>query len=196
MRERQVNMIIGAPGHGKSTEMMNIIKAYPDKNVLIWKNFLNIDDPAFKSIPEKQYIKYTGGRAKMKSNDMSIAGKNEKQKYKNFMQGVIDHYRNGMLIVDDASNYEKYTTSDEFNNLIMMRRHIGVDVFYIYHGFTLFPIPMLPYVNNIILFHTADNFSYKGAKLPQMEKLQAAQERIAAQVAKGNKYYHEVIKLS
>lgn len=189
-------MIIGAPGHGKSTKMMDIIKRYPDANVLLWKMFLNIGDPAFKTIPEKQYAKYTGGRAKISSNDTTIAGKNERLKYKTFMQGIIDHYRNGMLVVDDASNYEKYTTSDEFNNLIMMRRHMGVDVFYIYHGFTLFPIAMLPYVNNIILFHTTDNFSYKGAKLPEMEKLLAAKNRIAAQVAKGNKYYHEVIKLS
>lgn len=196
MRERQVNIIIGSPGYGKSTAAANIIKQYKDENVLLFKMFLNIADPAFKFIPEKAFANYTGGRAKIADNDATLIGRNPREKYLFFIRSVLKKYRNGMLLVDDASTYERYTTSDEFNDLIMMRRHIGVDVFYIYHAFSVLPIAMLPYVNNVILFHTTDNFQYKAAKLPEMKRLQEAKERIAQKVANGNKYYNEVIKLS
>ncbi len=197
MRERQVNIIVAAPGYGKSSLMAEIIKRfYKRENVLLFKKFMNINDPAFSFIPEKPFASYISGSAKFADNDATMLGKKPKEKYRFFLQAVLKSYRNGLLIVDDAGSYERYTTSDELNELVMMRRHMGVDVFYLFHSMSFLPIEMLPYTNNVIIGHTTDNFAYKAAKLPEMEKLIEAKERIAQKVASGNKYYKEVIKLS
>lgn len=187
-RERQFNIFVGAPGFGKSTFTSRIIQQSKDANAIIYKMALNIDDKAFSKFPEcKDIAKYTGGKVKI--SDLTI-------KYPKLVRLVVDKYRNGHFVVDDAGLYERDIISDELNDLVMMRRHIGVDVSLIYHGLSFLPIQQFPFINNIILFHTTDNFTYKARRLPAGEQLQAAKDRIAAQVVKGNKYYHEVIKLS
>lgn len=187
MRERQFNIIVGAPGHGKSTLTADLVRQSKDANAIIYKMALNIDDKAFAKFPVREFAKYTGGKVRISDLDV---------KYPKLIQSVIAHYRNGMLVIDDAGLYERDIISDELNHLVMMRRHVGVDVFLVYHGLSFLPIQQFPYINNIILFHTADNFSYKARRIPAGDALQAAKDRIAAQVVKGNKYYYEVIKLS
>lgn len=187
MRERQFNIIVGAPGHGKSTTAAKLFEAGKDANGIIYKMFLNIDDKAFKKYRHVPFDKYTGGKVKI--SDMDV-------KYKDFLKGVLRSFRNGHVMIDDAGNYERDIISDELNKLVSMRRHMGVDVTMIYHGLSFLPIQQFPFINHIILFHTTDNFSYKAGKLPDIKKLEKAKERIAAQVARGNKYYYEVIKLS
>lgn len=187
MRERQFNILVGAPGFGKSTKGAEIVSRTHDKNAIIYKMLLNIDDKAFAKFPHVQLKNYKGGKVKI--DDLQI-------KYSDMVKAVTRDFRNGMFVVDDAGNYERNIISEELNRLVSMRRHIGVDVLLIYHGLSFLPIQQFPFINNIILFHTTDNPSYKGGKIPEMEKLLAAKARIAAQVARGNKYYHEVIKLS
>ncbi len=187
VRERQFNILVGAPGYGKSTFANRIVQGNRDHNAIIYKNNLNIDDPAFVRIPElKDLAKYKGGKVKV--SDRTI-------KYPKLVTLINEKYRNGIFMVDDAGLYERDVISDELSDLVMMRRHMGVDVYLIYHGLSYLPIQQFPFVNNIILFHTTDAL-YKGRKLPELDRLQQAKDRIAAKVAGGNKYYHEVIKLS
>lgn len=186
-RQRQFNLVVGAPGHGKSTFIAKrMIAASPDKNAIIYKEELNIDDAAFSMFARAKFKEYKGGKVKMSSFDVD---------YKTFMKEVYAHFRNGHIVIDDGTLYERDMVTKELSDLATMRRHLGVDITVAYHGMTYLPIQQFPLVNNIILFHTTDSL-YKGRRLPGVELIQAAKDRIAAQVAKGNKYYHEVIKLS
>lgn len=159
----------------------------PEKNKLLYKHLASINDPAFADIKHIKFREYKGGPAKIDCIDIP---------YKKFLKEVADKYRNGALFVDDAVNFERNSISDEMMYLVSMRAHLGIDVMYIYHSLTGLAIDQIPFLNNVILFHTTDNFKYKGAKLPQMELIEQAKERIAKRVAGGDKYYYEVIKLA
>lgn len=184
-RQRTGNAILGAPGTGKSTYSANLIKLSKDPNALIYKAQLNIDDEAFKAFPVCDFYKYKGGKVKISNMDIP---------YKEFLRQVYENFRNGSLLIDDAGLFEKRLLSDEMLNILQMRRHMGVDVYMIYHGFTFFPIEQAAFLNNMVLFHTTDNPQYKGSKLPAFNEMMRAKQRIA-EIHKTNPHYCEVIKL-
>lgn len=186
MRERQFNGIIGAPGHGKSTYTAEKIVTRAKGNAIIYKADFNINDKAFAKFPYVDIEKYKGGKVKV--SDANI-------EYKDFVRWCYRNMRNGTLVVDDASIYEQNAISKELLRLIAMRRHIGVDVYLVYHGLTGFPIDQYKFLDYLVLFNTKDEISYKRNKIPMFDKLQAAKDRISAQVARGNKYYYEAIKM-
>lgn len=189
VREAQYNMVIGAPGYGKSTWTAKLLKAGVRKNIIVYKTDLNINDAAFKDFKEIQKLsEYKGGLAKI--SDLSVP-------YKDFLNAITANFANGTIVVDDAANYESHNTTDEFYKLLRMRRHMGIDMYYIYHGLSDAPINHFRYVNNIVLFHTSDNPKYKATKLPDGGiKFFEAQERLKRMVAAGHKYQPIVIKLA
>ena len=182
-----MNLVVGFPGHGKSTLVGNLVFASRDRNALIYQEGLDIGADAYKKFPETSFWKYKGGKVVINAEEV---------KYKLFLEHVKKNFRNGTLVIDEGGLYEQDILTDEMKAIAALRRKIGVDIFINYHGVSDLPIRQYQYVNNLILFHSADNFSYKATKVPKIKEMLAAKERIAAQVAKGNKYYHEVIRLS
>lgn len=189
VREAQYNMIIGAPGYGKSTWTAKHLDRSPRKNILVYKTDLNLHDKAFAAYPALDKLTdYKGGKAKI--SDLSID-------YLPLLDSVLKGFRNGALVVDDAAYYEGHNTSDQFFQLMRMKRHLGIDLYYIYHALSDAPINHFRYVNNIVLFHTSDNPKYKATKLPDGGvKFFAAQEQLKKLVAAGHKYQPIVIKLA
>lgn len=186
-RNPTVSLAVGAKGYGKSTLIAKLIKNSHHRNALIYKIGLNAADPAFKDFKEVSFFKYKGGKVIINAAEIE---------YKDFLEAILAKFRNGILLIDDASFYEMDTLSPQLKKIMLMCRHLGIDVIMVYHGLSDLPIKQLPYTNQIILFHTTDNAGYKAKKLPGMEGLEQAKNRIARQVAAGNKYYFEVIKLS
>lgn len=189
VREAQYNMIIGAPGYGKSTWTAGKLKQGPRKNIIVYKTDLNIDDAAFKDFKQIRRINdYGGGYAKISDLDID---------YKDLLKIVTERFRNGALVVDDAGFFESHNITDEFKQLLRMRRHMGLDLYYIYHGLSDAPIQHFPFVNHIVLFHTVDNAQYKAGKLPGGGKtFFEAQDRLKRLVAAGHKYQPVIIKLA
>lgn len=189
VREAVYTMVVGAPGYGKTTWLVNHLKRSPRKNVLFYKSDLGIDDKAvaeFKRIPRNQ--SYAGGWAKVSNTDI---------KYKEFLIWVRNNFRNGALVVDDAATFEGTMMTPEFEELMIMRRHIAVDIYYVYHGLSKAPIQHFAYTSNIVLFHTTDNPKYKASKLPDGGELFLdAQQKLKTMVNAGHKYQPFVIKLS
>lgn len=190
IREAIYNMVIGAPGFGKTTWIVKHLKyKSPRKDVLLYKSDIGIDDKAvadFKRIPRGQ--SYNGGWAKVSNADI---------KYPEFLTWVRNNFRNGALVVDDAGFFEGHNISPEFEELMMMRRHLGIDIYYVYHGLSKAPIAHFAYVSNMILFHTTDNPKFKANKLPDGgERFFVAHEKIKKMVAAGYKYQPIVINLT
>lgn len=188
-REAQYNMIIGAPGYGKSTWTARHLQNSPRKNVLVYKTDLNLHDKAFADYKVLDKLSdYKGGLAKI--SDLSI-------QYIPFLEAITKNFRNGALVVDDAAYYEGHNTSPQFFELMRMKRHLGIDLYYIYHGLSDAPINHFRYVNHIVLFHTSDNPRYKATRLPDGGvNFFAAQERLKRMVAAGHKYQPIIIKLA
>lgn len=170
-----------------------MIDESPYRNAIVYKEQLNVDDKAFIHLPLVAFDKYRGGKVRMTSMDVE---------YLPLLRWVLaGNFKNGALLIDDTSFYERNQISDELRRLLMMRRHLGVDVYLLYHGATAFPIDQYPYINMLVMFHSTDNFAYKGGKIPMAKEIEAARDRVsrrfmAAAHGTPEKYRPEIIKLS
>jgi len=166
------NMFIGAPRSGKSTATVKLIKCYP-KNVIIVKHTSNIQDDTHAFLTEKTMDNWRQGTAPGGYVKCKMAF-SDKKEYKPFLDWVRKKYRNGLLIIDDATIFERDRLTTEMTDIVSMRRHYGIDVVLIYHGFTLCPIDQFVFVNKLIIFNTNDSPEYKKNKIPQFRKIEAA----------------------
>jgi GTPase SAR1 family protein len=184
MREAAVNLVVGAKGYGKSTWLKNHLAKHPKRNQLVYKNAGRISDPAFSSFPLVPFYSYRGGRAKISDFDVE---------YREFIDQVYKHFKNGVVVVDDASFYEQDNITPELKRLIVMNRGPAIDVYLVFHGLSDVPIKLFSYINNIILFHTTDSFTYKKSKIPEMRDLQDAADHQAEEVRRKGKYIEPVV---
>jgi hypothetical protein len=182
-----VHAVIGAKGYGKSTLIAKLVASSHHKNALIYKTPVTVGDAAFKAFRYVPFNKYKGGKVIISAGDV---------KYLDFLEAVMTKLRDAVVVIDDSAFYERHNLSVQLEQLMNQCRHVDIDVITVYHGLTKFPIQQIPYLNNIVLFHTNDNAAYKANKLPGFEQLQDSINRIAGEVAKGNRYYYEVIKQS
>lgn len=174
MREREFNLVAGSPGAGKSTFVAEYSKQYRE-NVWLFKHKANIDDPAFGFLTVKTLQSWRQGAAPGQPVKCKIAG--DKKTYKAFLQAFLPErspLRNGLLVIDDATIFERDRLTEEMNELVTMRRHYGIDIWLVYHGLTLLPIEQFIFTNHVILFNTNDNINYKASKLPAYQQLLAA----------------------
>lgn len=169
------DLLIGAPRSGKSTFTVNLIKKYP-LNVIIVKHTSNINDATHAFLTEKTTDNIRQGVAQGKYAKCKMAF-SDKKSYIPFLNWVKSNYRNGLLIIDDATIFERDRLSLEMTDIVSMRRHYGLDVLLIYHGFTLCPIDQFVFANNLIIFNTNDELSYKKNKIPQYERIIAARNQ-------------------
>lgn len=170
MRERQFNLLAGVRGAGKSTFLANWVKKY-NENVIVLKHPSTILDNAFSFLPEKTTSNWRQGAAPGNPVKCKIA-MNKGKEYKEFCKWAMDNYRNGALIVDDATIYEKSILTPEMDDLIAICRHVGIDLWMVYHGISRLPIGQFIWVNYIVLFNTTDNFEYKGSRIPEVPLIQ------------------------
>jgi ABC-type oligopeptide transport system ATPase subunit len=171
LRQRFFYMIVGAPGSGKSTLCATMIKQYPG-NVIVYKHTANIDDKAFSFLTEKTVSNWRQGAKPGEAVKCKMAG--VQKDYKAFLKWIIANYRNGLLVIDDTTIFERDRLTEFMNDLVTMRRHYGIDIILIYHGLTLLPIEQFIFCNKLVIFNTVDNIDYKANKLPQKEALDKA----------------------
>jgi hypothetical protein len=191
MRNTRFNGIVGSPGAGKSTYLANAIAIYRG-NAIVFKHTINIEDAAFAALPQHTTDSYKHGKCK-------IAGTEDD--YRQFLSWVKNYYRNGVLVIDDATIFEDGKLSVEMRHLVAMRRHYGIDIWLVYHGFSGFPIDQYKFINHLVIFNTNDEIGYKKNKIPQYQAIQAAiataRNRFATKRPNDrNRYIPEVVTLS
>lgn len=162
-------LVVGATGCGKSTWLANRIKRY-NGNVIVYKHKANIDDAAFSFLTEKNEKNWRQGAEPGQSVKCKFSGI-EQRDYILFLEWVKKYYRNGMLVIDDATIFERDRLCKQMNFILTMKRHLGLDVFLVYHGLTLLPIEQFLLCKSIILFNTTDNLAYKARRTPKYDDL-------------------------
>lgn len=165
MRNPRFNALIGSPGSGKSTYTANAIKVYR-RPVIVIKHTVNIHDEAFSFLPIQTMESYKGGKCKM-----AVSTRKE---YVEVLKWAMNTVRDALIVVDDATIYERDRISAEMGLLLAMRRHYGIEIWMVYHGFTWFPIDQFLFVNHLVIFNTNDEIGYKKNKIPEYEKIQEA----------------------
>lgn len=163
-------LVVGATGCGKSTWLAKRIQNY-NGNAIVYKHFSNIDDAAFKNLTIKTTKNIRQGVGPGENVKCKIGGY-ETSDYIAFLEWVKGNFRNGMLVIDDATIFERDRLSKQMNFLLTMKRHLGLDIFLVYHGLTLLPIEQFLLCKNIILFNTTDNLNYKARKTPKYQEIE------------------------
>lgn len=171
--ERTFDVAVGAPRSGKSTFSAKVIKSYPE-NALIVKHKANIHDATFSFLPEKTMQNWRQGVPRTGHVKCKMAFMDKDKDYQVFLRWVIDHFRNGLLVIDDATIFEQRETSKLMLEIISMRAHLGIDVLLIFHGFTKMPIDMFTFLNHFIIFNTVDNITRKKDTLTDYDSIYAA----------------------
>ncbi|MBS1781851.1 MAG: hypothetical protein JSS78_02175 [Bacteroidetes bacterium] len=169
-----------------------------DKNILVYKFGAKLYDPAFKDYPVVPLEQYVGGKAIIDGGRIV---------YKDFLKKCYLHYRNGVIVIDDAAHYESNDTSDELKRLLIDCRHLGIDIILVFHSLEDTPIRMFGYTDVLILGYSGGSFEYKLKKLPEREEIMQATKEIKQEIARcrcesqkpcrcGRRYVRRVVKLT
>lgn len=185
MRQPAANVLVGAPGCGKTHWLIKKVAMPARRNVCIVTSWEDLDQPIFQPFSHKSYENWRQGAAPNTPVKFKIAV-DRKEYRKELLPWAKEEFRNGVLIIDDTTVFERNSISDELYELLAKRRHWGIDVFLTYHGFTQFPIDQYAFVKNIIVFNTVDNPAYKKDKIPEFPVLMQAAAKARANFAKGS----------
>jgi nucleoside-triphosphatase THEP1 len=184
------NIIVGAPGTGKSTFVDQIITKTHFKNALVYIEGIDQGGKPFLGLPVISLFDYKGGKVCIDADQVE---------FDHFMEAVAAKYRNGLLIIDEAGMYkmeDKGKIIPPVVKLMKQRRKYNVEIYLIYHSVSEIPVRLFKWCNNVILFHQTDKFNHKGAVIPNIEALNDAKERIAARYFAGDVHYCERVQLS
>lgn len=173
-RERRFHMFVGGPGSGKTSFIAKGIKEYNNGNVCMMKHVSNIHDAATSFLPVKTTSNWRQGAHSPDDPVKFLLPIMDKKDYKEKLQWVRTKYRNGLLIVDDATIFERDRLTEAMNEAVTMRRHWGIDIWLVYHGMTLLPIEQFIFANWLIIFNCTDNLNYKRNKITDADEIQAA----------------------
>lgn len=171
--ERTFDVEVGAPRSGKSTFSVKIIKPYAE-NAIVIKHLANINDETFSFLPQKTMENWRQGAKPWEYVKCKMAFVDKDKDYPAFLAWVLKNFRNGLLVIDDATIFEQRETSKMLLEIISMRAHIGVDVLLIFHGFTKMPLDMLTFMNHFIIFNTTDNIARRKESLTDYDSIQLA----------------------
>ena len=181
------DILVGVNGAGKTTFLReNIVNSLKEKGhrILIVTNADNQDWKDVEFLKDFKEIETFTGIRKM----IYKKGRLEK---------IQQYYNKGTLILDDCRLYIQLQTTDFMNWLQVLRRHVGIDLFCVFHGLTQVPPIFFTFSSNLVLFHTLDNIKRRGYYIEEylFEEIQEKKQRILSEVNKGNKYHFEIIKL-
>lgn len=172
LRQRQFNIVVGVKRAGKSTFLANkVVKPYQG-NVIVLKHLANINDPAFEFLPEKTKENWRQG-AKPGTPVKCKFGIMED----NYAEHIIwakEHYKNGLFIVDDCTIFEDAKLSRNMRFFAAMCRHVGIDLWLVYHGMTKLPIEQFVFVDHFIVFNTTDNILRKKNTISEYQQFEKA----------------------
>lgn len=181
------DILVGVNGTGKTTFLHeNIVNSLSKKGerILIITNADNTDWKDVKFLEDfKEMETFTGIR---------------KMTYKKGrLEKIQQYYSKGVLILDDCRLYIQLQTTDFMNWLQVLRRHVGIDLFCVFHGLTQVPPIFFTFSSNLILFHTLDNIKRRGLYIEEylFNEIQAKKAKVLNEVNNGNKYHFEIIKL-
>ena len=172
---------VGTEGSGKTSYMAKGIKAY-NRNVILYKDILNIDDKATAFLPLKTTDTWRKGAAPGQAVKCRICG--DEDNYNDFLKWVIGNFRNGALIIDDLGLYERYKTSAHMHRLIKMRRHLGIEIWVVFQGYSEVIIDMYKSFNMLISFFTTDNPTGKKNDIPKFNEIMEAKQTLESRYLK------------
>lgn len=184
------NIVVGTNGTGKSTLVNQVIERTHFRDVLVYIENIDTYGNPFKKLPTVPFYSYKGGKVTIDADEVP---------FDKFINAVVDHFRNGMLVIDEAGMYQMFEKGMPIPALVKLfkqRRKYNIEIYFIYHGVSEIPVRLFKWCNNVILFHQTDEFKHKAAVIPRIDELRAAQQRIRKHYFSGDVHKSERIQLS
>jgi len=100
---------------------------------------------------------------------------------------IIERTRNAAIVFDDCRAYFGSMPDDGLRRLLMGARHVGNDVYALFHGFTDVPPAFFKFTNYFVVFSTTDNIDTRKKDILEFSEIEKAQARANA-LAKKNRY--------
>lgn len=186
-KEREVMfvLIIGAPGHGKTTVAEKFVQRIGKSKTLI------IDPDGM----EEKWFRHKLIDASNHDDVNNLTGicrsyssSNTNQMFTN----IFKNFRNGLLVLDDCRVYVESAVPVDLRNIFRRKRQMMTDIICIAHGFSDVPPFFFTFATHYILFRTEDKIERRKDVLNPFDKWKQIKQRVD-QAALKNKYHYELI---
>lgn len=173
-------IIAGAPGHGKTTKILELIKNYP-KKVLIYDVNNEKAYSQFPLIQVNEIKNHSWGVARVFSTDI-----------KTVVKTIDEHFWNGLVVFEDATKYlpSGVANVDYWRSIFTNYRHRNRDYFFTFHSLKRIPPFVYEMSNYLTLFKTREQFDGALKKVPNFNVVQTAYNKV--QKAK-DKFYNVTV---
>jgi hypothetical protein len=182
MRARRVILVVGMKNVGKTTMLLGMARAQKQRVLIFDKN----SEAAYNGVPylNPKNIKEFQGVKKIYHSDVE-----------GFMVWLKTHYRNGLLLLEDATAYVRNRSSRPLNDMLVSCRHYGLDMIMVFHSLTSVPAEIYPLADTIILFKTEQSPErvLLANKIPQMERILACFKEVNEHP---ERHYKKIIELN
>ena len=182
IREREVLLMAGLSGVGKTWQFLKILNAYLHGKGLIfdWQKEIKYDQ--FARIPVNKIRKQKSGIYKVQTLE-----------WQDVIVQVSKYFRDGVVAFDDAGGYLPKMEYTPMLNILIGKRHYHLDVILMFQSLNRVPPYVLENSTKLMLFKTNDNI--KGSvieKIPRPDLVTQAFRRVEASP---DPHYFEIIDL-
>lgn len=182
-RGRKIIVICGAREHGKSSRIRELMNGRPAEPVIISDMSRQ---KAYQDMPEislDQFTRMKKGRYKVCDPD-----------YHGFYKTAYDHFRGGLVVGEDASEYCGPQRDMKIYPMLIGLRHRGIDLVLVFHSINETPRYIIRQTNDFVLLKTGDNISEVIDRFPEdrQSEVRAAFKRVNQHP---DRYYWERITL-
>lgn len=183
LRATVKGVVLGLPGTGKTTMLKKLVitMARQGRRTLI----VTPHDMEWETVPPvslhhpHRMFDYKGARRIIYTDDT--------------FAHILEHYRSGLLILDDCRHYLRDGLDRHTHQLLISCRQIDIDLFAVGHGFREVPPKFFTFATHFFLFRTADNITERKRVILNFDRMVQAQQRINT-IAAENPYYYEIIE--
>jgi molybdopterin-guanine dinucleotide biosynthesis protein len=182
MRARKVIVVVGMKNVGKTTTLLNIARSQKQRVLIFDKN----SEMAYNGIEylKPSEIKNFQGVKKCYHSDVE-----------GFLTWLKKYYRNGLLVLEDATAYVRSRSNRPLNDMLVSCRHYGLDIILVFHSLTAVPSEIYPLTDTIILFKTEQSPEkvLSANKIPQADRILADFKEVNGHESR---HYKKIIELN
>lgn len=157
-RGRKRILFIGATERGKSSRIREIINERKEP-VMIHNQSQQVAYRDFTPISLEQFSLMKSGKYQTHEPD-----------YLKFYKTAFNHFRNGLVIGEDASEYLTQVKNMTLYPLLIGLRHKGIDVILVFHSLAETPRYVIRQANEVILFKTGDTWNDCKDRIPEQHE--------------------------
>lgn len=185
-RNTTCTIIVGAQRTGKTTFAKKLADEYLKKVLVVCPDDMEPAWYKYKLISPNDIIGLKSGRSRVIYDPRDT----------NFLRTIVDNYKGGLLIWDDAKVYfNTHARVFELEAMLARRRQFNLDIMFMYHGFSTIPALLWTYSTHLALFRTNDAFQRSANKTLNYDEMVKFLDEIKSR-AQTDPHVHKIISLT